>query len=70
VQLARYVEAIKGRTNREIRGILVAPGTGKDVLRTLTTLGLEYRHLDPRRCAEVLTRVSTKKLADFLLKET
>jgi RecB family endonuclease NucS len=66
MQLARYVEAIRGRTNREIRGILVAPGTGKDVLRTLTTLGLEYKHLDPRRCAETLTRVRTKKLADFL----
>jgi RecB family endonuclease NucS len=66
VQLARYVEAIRERTNREVRGILVAPGTGKDVLRTLTTLGLEYKHLDPRRCAETLTRVHTKKLADFL----
>lgn len=66
MQLARYIEAVRGRTNREVRGILVAPGTGKDVLRTLAVLGLEYKHLDPRRCAETLTRVRTKKLADFL----
>jgi RecB family endonuclease NucS len=66
MQLARYIEAVRGRTNREVRGILVAPGTGKDVLRTLAALGLEYKHLDPRRCAETLTRVRTKKLADFV----
>lgn len=66
MQLARYIEAVRGRTNREVRGILVAPGTGKDVLRTLTILGLEYKHLDPRRCSETLTRVRTKRLADFV----
>jgi RecB family endonuclease NucS len=66
MQLARYIEAVRGRANREVRGILVAPGTGKDVLRTLAILGLEYKHLDPRRCAETLTRVRTKKLTDFL----
>lgn len=66
MQLARYLEAIKGRTDREVRGILAAPGTGKDVLRTLAVLGLEYKHLDPRKCAETITRVRTRKLADFL----
>jgi RecB family endonuclease NucS len=66
MQLARYIEAVRKRSNREIRGILVAPSTGKDVLRTLAVLGLEYKPLDPRRCAETLTRVSTKKLADFV----
>jgi RecB family endonuclease NucS len=66
MQLARYLEAIKGRTDREVRGILAAPGTGKDVLRTLAVLGLEYKHLDPRKCAEAITRVRTRKLADFL----
>jgi RecB family endonuclease NucS len=66
MQLARYVEAIRGRTSREVRGILVAPSTGKDVLRTLATLGLEYKHLDPKRCAETFTRVRMKRLADFV----
>jgi endonuclease len=66
MQLARYIESVRGRANRQIRGILVAPGTGKDVLRTLAVLGLEYKHLDPRRCAETLTRVRTKRLADFV----
>lgn len=64
-QLARYIEAIRSRANRKIRGILAAPGMAKDVQRTLATLGLEFKHLDPRKCAETLTRVETKKLAEF-----
>ncbi len=69
VQLARYIEAIRTRADRAVRGILVAPSIAKDVQRILTTLGLEFRHLDPRKCAEVLSRVETKKLAEFF-KET
>jgi RecB family endonuclease NucS len=65
LQLARYLDAIRARTNRKVRGILVAPDIGKDVQRTLVTLGLEYKHLDPRKCAEILTRSETKKLAEF-----
>jgi len=68
-QLARYIEAIRTRADRAVRGILVAPSIAKDVQRILTTLGLEFRHLDPRKCAEVLSRVETKKLAEFF-KET
>lgn len=65
LQLARYLDAIRARTNREVRGVLVAPDIGKDVQRTLVTLGLEYKHLDPRKCAEILTRSATKKLSEF-----
>ena len=64
-QLAKYIEAIKTRADREVRGVLVAPGMAKDVQRILATLGLEFKHLDPRKCAETLVRAETKKLADF-----
>ena len=63
--MARYLDAIRARTNREVRGVLVAPDIGKDVQRMLVTLGLEYKHLDPRKCAEILTRSETKRLAEF-----
>jgi hypothetical protein len=65
VQLAKYIEAIRSRADRAVRGILVAPNIAKDVQRILTTLGLEFRYLDPRKCAEVLSRAETKKLAEF-----
>ena len=65
LQLARYVDSIKDMVNREVRGILVAPRLGRGIQRLLETLKLEYKSLSPRKCAKVLTRSETKKLADF-----
>ena len=65
LQLARYVDSIRGMVNREVRGILVAPHLGKGVQRLMETLKLEYKALSPKKCAKVLTRSKTKKLADF-----
>jgi RecB family endonuclease NucS len=69
IQLAKYIEAIKTKADREVRGILVAPNLAKDVQRVLETLGLEFKHLDPRKCAETLQMAETKKLSEFF-KET
>jgi RecB family endonuclease NucS len=68
VQLSRYIEAVRARASRRVRGVLAAPSLGKDVQRTLMTLGLEYKHLDPRKCAEALTRTESRKLVDFFKK--
>ncbi len=65
LQLAKYVEAVKGIVNKEVRGILAAPALGKDVQRLLVTLGLEFKALDPRKCAEVLSKPETKRLQEF-----
>jgi hypothetical protein len=65
LQLAKYIDAIKVKTNREIRGILAAPNVAKDVQRLLTTLGLEFKALDPKKCTEVLNKTETKKLETF-----
>jgi hypothetical protein len=70
IQLAKYIEAVKGKANREVRGILVAPNTAKDVQRLLATLGLEFKALDPRKCAEILKRSKARKLEAFFLEET
>ena len=69
LQLAKYVEPIKAKVNREVRGVLVAPSLGKDVERMLVTLGLEYKALDPKTCSEVLKKTENKKLETFFNKK-
>lgn len=65
LQLAKYVDSVKATVSREVRGVLVAPRLAKGVQRLLATLKLDFRALDPRRCAEVLSRPETRKLAEF-----
>jgi RecB family endonuclease NucS len=69
LQLAKYVEAVKCRTNREVRGILAAPDIAKDVQRLLETLKLEFKPLDPKKCTEILKKTEIRKLETFF-KET
>ena len=64
-QLAKYIQPIKTKTNREIRAVLVAPSLGKDVQRVLETMGLEFKALDPKECALVLRKTPTSKLELF-----
>lgn len=65
LQLSGYIEAIKVKADRPIRGILVAPALGKDVQRMLSSIGLEFKALDPKKCAEVLKKTGTSKLEKF-----
>ncbi|HLN45751.1 MAG TPA: endonuclease NucS [Candidatus Sulfotelmatobacter sp.] len=65
LQLAKYIDAIKIKANRELRGILVAPHLGKQVQHLLMTMGLEFRALDPKKCAQVLRKAETTKLETF-----
>jgi hypothetical protein len=67
LQLAKYVDSVKNMVNREVRGILVAPQLAKGVQKLLVTLGLDFRQLDPRKCAEIIRETETKKLEDFFL---
>jgi len=65
LQLAKYVESIRGMVNRQVRGILSAPHMGKGVQKLLATLGLDFKSLDPRKCAEILRKSEVKKLAEY-----
>ncbi len=65
LQLSKYIEAIRGKATREIRGVLVAPNLGKDAQRLLATLGLEFKALDPKKCGELLKKVHATKLETF-----
>lgn len=68
LQLAKYVEAIRGMANRKVRGILAAPNIAKGVQRLLESLGLGFKALDPKKCAETLQRAKTKKLPEYFTK--
>ena len=65
LQLARYVEAIRSKVNRKVRGILVAPNIARGVQRLLATLNLDFKALDPKKCAKTLKRSETRKLETF-----
>jgi RecB family endonuclease NucS len=69
LQLAKYVDAIKSRVKRKVRGILVAPNIAKGVQRLLATLELDFKALDPKKCNRILKRSKTRKLETFFKKE-
>jgi hypothetical protein len=68
LQLAKYVGAIKGMVNRPVRGVLAAPNMAKGVQRLLASLNLDFKDIDPKKCAEVLSRPEVKRLAEFFEK--
>jgi RecB family endonuclease NucS len=70
-QLAKYIEAIKHKADRQIRGIIAAPDLGKDVQALLTANGLEFKELHPKKCAEILKKTGpTVKLEQFFNNNT
>jgi RecB family endonuclease NucS len=70
-QLSKYIEAIKQKTDRQIRGILVAPDLGKEVQVLLVANDLEFKELHPKKCAEILRKAGpTTKLEQFFNKPT
>jgi RecB family endonuclease NucS len=69
LQLAKYVEAIRSMVNREVRGVLAAPNMAKGVQRMLASLGLDYKALDPKKCAQILQRTKIRKLQEYFKNE-
>ena len=57
LQLARYVDAVKSKVNRDVRGILVAPDIAKGVQRLLATLGLDFKALNPKKVRRNIKKV-------------
>jgi RecB family endonuclease NucS len=69
LQLVKYVDYIKTMTNRHLRGVLVAPSLAKGVQILLDVLGLEFKALNPKKCADVLRQSEPTKLDDFFDKK-
>jgi len=70
LQLDKYVTAIKNKSDRNIRGVLVAPNIGKGVQNLLSSLELEFIALDPKKCATLLKKPKDKKLELFFNKKS
>ncbi|MCJ7760661.1 endonuclease NucS [Candidatus Bathyarchaeota archaeon] len=65
LQLKRYVDAVNETVGVAVRGIVAAPGLRSGAQGTLAALGLEYRKLTPRACAELLQKRKVKKISEF-----
>jgi len=66
LQLERYVQAIKRKTERPIRGLVVAPDLRREAQPILASMKLEFKPLSLKKCSEVLRKAKTRRLTDFL----
>ncbi len=66
MQLQRYLDTLRKRINRQIRGIVVAPELRKNAQPPLNTLKLEFIRLAPEKCFTVLKSRKDAKLSQFL----
>ena len=65
-QLFKYVNDIKRKSKREVRGILAAPSITKDAHTLLISLGLEFKKINIKECMNLLRRVKGKKITEYL----
>ncbi len=65
-QLQRYLDTLKKKVDRPLRGIIVAPELRKSAQALLTSLKLEYVRLAPEKCFSVLKTSKDLKLSHFL----
>jgi hypothetical protein len=66
MQLQRYLNTLRKRINRPIRGMVVAPELRKSAQPPLNTLKLEFVRLAPEKCFMVLKSRKDAKLSQFL----
>jgi RecB family endonuclease NucS len=66
LQLERYLETLRKKVNRPLRGIVVAPELRKSAQPLLDSLKLEYVRLAPEKCFGVLKSRKDMKLSHFM----
>lgn len=66
VQLEQYLETLRKKVNRPLRGIIAAPELRKSAQPLLTSLKLEYVRLPPEKCFSVLKTRRDMKLSHFM----
>jgi RecB family endonuclease NucS len=66
MQLERYLETLRKKVNKPLRGIVVAPELRKGAQPLLSSLRLEYVRLAPEKCFSVLKSRRDMKLSQFL----
>jgi len=66
IQLNSYLDKIRKRVNRPLRGIIVAPDLRKSAQPMLQVLSIEFVKLDPEKCFSVLKTQKDMKLSQFI----
>ncbi len=65
LQLERYINRLRKRISRHIRGIIAAPELKREAQPLLSTLGFEFKPISLRKCYEIIKKTKMKKLSDF-----
>ena len=66
LQLQSYLDKIRKRVNRPLRGIIVAPDLRKSAQPILQELRMEFVKLAPEKCFSVLKTQKDMKLSHFI----
>jgi RecB family endonuclease NucS len=66
MQLQGYLEKIRKRTDRHLRGIVVAPYIRKSALPLLESLKIEFIKVAPEQCFAVLKTQKDMKISQFI----
>lgn len=66
IQLQGYLEKIRKRVDRQVRGIIVAPDLRKSAQPMLQSLKIEFVKLAPEKCFKVLKSAKDMKLSQFI----
>lgn len=66
LQLNRYVETLRKRVNRPVRGILAAPELRSGTSTLLARLGYDFKAVSPEKCFQVLKPRADSRLSEFL----
>jgi RecB family endonuclease NucS len=66
MQLQRYLEKMRKRTDRQLRGIVVAPYIRKSALPLLESLKIEFIKVAPEQCFAVLKTQKDMKISQFI----
>jgi hypothetical protein len=66
LQLHRYLETLRGRVDKPLRGIIAAPELRKSAQSTLENSKFEFVQLSPERCFAVLKTMKDMKLSQFM----
>jgi len=66
MQLERYLDTLRKKVNKPLRGIVVAPDLRKSAQPLLSSLKLEFVRLAPEKCFGILKSRRDMKLSQFL----
>ncbi|MHA1410068.1 MAG: endonuclease NucS [Candidatus Odinarchaeia archaeon] len=68
LQLKKYINTFSKLVKEgKIKGVLAAPAITKQAEILLNQLNLEFKHLDPHLCAEIVKEGKRNKLTEFFL---